>query len=114
MENHNGRPTGPVALSSAGPITFGPDGILFLADNAGATVFAVDLADAGAPAELAPLDLDDVDVRVGALLGCDPADIAIRDIAVHPVSGNVYLSVQRGRGELAQAVLVRIDRLDGA
>src|SRR6478752_4609653 len=109
MEN-NGRPAGPVGLSSAGPIAFGPDGILFLADNAGATVFAVELADAGVPAEAAPLDLDDVDLRVGALLGCDPADIVIRDLAVHPVSGTVYLSVQRGRGESAQAVLVRIER----
>ncbi len=30
-------------------------------------------------------------------------------MAVHPVSRNVYLSVQRGRGEGSQAVLVRID-----
>jgi hypothetical protein len=38
----------------------------------------------------------------------------IRDMAVHPRSHNVYLSVQRGHGEAAQAVLMRIDRLDGS
>ena len=66
IANHNGQSTGPVALSSAGPIAFGPDGILFLADNAGATVFAVELADPGAAAEVAPLDLDEVDAQVTA------------------------------------------------
>ena len=35
-------------------------------------------------------------------------------MAVHPRSHNVYLSVQRGRGDAAQPVLVRIDRLDGS
>jgi len=35
-------------------------------------------------------------------------------MAVHPRSGNVYLSVQRGRGAAAQAVLVRVDRPDGS
>jgi hypothetical protein len=113
MDN-DGLPLGTVTLRSAGPLAFGPAGILFLADSVGATVFAVDVADPGTPAGPTPLDVDDVDIRVGALLGCDAADIAIRDVAVHPVSGNVYLSVQRGRGDLAQAVLVRIDRVGGA
>ena len=42
-----GLEPGRVSLRSAGPITFGPAGILFLADNAAATVFAVDVADPG-------------------------------------------------------------------
>ena len=31
-------------LKSIGPITFGPDAILFVADNASATIYAIDLA----------------------------------------------------------------------
>ena len=58
--------------------------------------------------------MDNVDTRVGSRLGCEAADIVIADMAVHPVSGNVYLSVQRGHGDAGQAVLVRIDRLDGS
>lgn len=109
-----GLHSGTVDLRSAGPIAFGPDGILFLADNAGAKIFAVDVADARPQAGPAPLDLDDVDVRVGSLLGCDAGDIAIRDMAVHPVTHNVYLSVQRGRGDSGRAVLVRVAHADGA
>jgi hypothetical protein len=109
-----GLQVGRADIRSAGPITFGPDGILFLADNAAARVLAVDVADAGAAAGPEPFDVDDVDARVGSFLGCAAGDIVIRDMAVHPVSRNVYLSVQRGHGDAGQAVLVRIVRVDGA
>ena len=105
---------GKVDLRSAGPITFGPAGILFLADNAAATVFAVDVADPGPDGGSEPFDLADADARVGSFLGCEAADVAIKDMAVHPQSHHVYLSVQRGRGEAAQPLLVRISRLDGS
>jgi hypothetical protein len=101
-------------LRSAGPITFGPAGILFLADNVAAKVFAVDVADPGPVGGSEPFDLEDVDARVGSFLGCEPGDVAIKDMAVHPLTHSVYLSVQRGHGEAAQPVLVRIGRLEGA
>jgi len=109
-----GLEPGRVSLRSAGPITFGPAGILFLADNAAATVFAVDVADPGPAGGAEPFDLEDVDARVGSFLGCEPGDVVIKDMAVHPLSRNVYLSVQRGRGEAAQPVLIRISVADGA
>ncbi len=114
-----GLVVGDVELMTAGPITFGPAGILFLADNVSASVYAVDVADPGAapgsgPAAAAPLDLADVDLRVGSYLGCGPDDVMIRDLAVHPGSHAVYLSVQRGLGDSGRPVLVRIDHLDGS
>ncbi len=113
MSEH-GLQVGTAQVRSAGPITFGPAGILFLADNQTATVYAVDVGDLTSPAGSEPFDLDDVDARVASFLGCEVDDVIIRDMAVHPESRNVYLSVQRGHGEDAQAVLVRIDRLDGS
>jgi hypothetical protein len=77
-------------------------------------VFAVDVADPGPAGGSEPFDLEDVDARVGSFLGCEPGDLVIKDMAVHPLTHNVYLSVQRGHGEAAQPVLVRIDGLDGA
>ena len=43
------------------------------------------------------------------MLGTDPKQIAINDLAVNPRSGNVYLSVSRGRGPDAMPVIVRIN-----
>jgi hypothetical protein len=112
MSEYGLRP-GPADVQSAGPITFGPAGILFLADNGSATVFAVDVADPGRATGAEPFDLADVDARIGSYLGCEPGDVDIRDVAVHPVSHNVYLSVQRGHGEAGRAVLIRIGVPDG-
>jgi hypothetical protein len=108
-----GLEQGRVELRSAGAITFGPAEILFVADSVAATVFAVDVADPGLVDAAEPFDLADVDLRVGSFLGCEPGDITIKDMAVHPLSHNVYLSVQRGHGNAAEAVLVRISRADG-
>jgi hypothetical protein len=108
-----GLSVGSAEIGSAGPIAFGPDGILFLADNAAAKIFAVDVADPGEKSEAEPFDLENVDERVGSFLGCEADDVIIRDMAVHPSSHNVYLSVQRGHGDAGQSVLVRIDRVDG-
>jgi hypothetical protein len=109
-----GLQAGAVELGSAGPITFGPAGILFVADNAGAKIFAIDVQDPGSASESEPFDLADVDRHVGSYLGCAAGDVVIRDMAVEPTTHNIYLSVQRGRGDAGRAVLVRIDRLDGS
>ena len=36
-----------------------------------------------------PFDLENVDALVGSFLGCEPSDVVIRDLAVHPLSHNV-------------------------
>jgi hypothetical protein len=107
-----GLKTGNAELASAGPIAFGPDGILFLADSTAARVLAVEVGGTGAGAASEPFDMTNLDTRVASYLGCEEADVAIRDMAVHPGTQQVYLSVQRGRGEAATAVLLRIDPLD--
>jgi hypothetical protein len=109
-----GLRVGTADLRSAGPITFGPAGILFLADNVSAKVYAVDVADPGPEAGSEPFDVDNVDVRLASFLGCGTDDVVVRDMAVHPTSHNVYLSVQRGQGDAARPVLVRVDALDGS
>jgi hypothetical protein len=113
MSDFGLRP-GRAALRSAGPIAFGPAGILFLADNVAAKIFAVDVGDTGPEAGPEAFDVETIDGRVASFLGCDVGDLVIRDMAVHPRSHNVYLSVQRGGGDTGIAVLIRVDRLDGS
>ena len=109
-----GLQRGSVELRSAGPITFGPDGVLFVADNATATIHAIDVGASGAASGAEPFDLEHVDERVASYLGAAVGDVAIHDLAVHPATHEVYLSVQRGHGDDGRAVLLRIDGLDGS
>ena len=93
---------------SAGPIAFGPDGVLFLADTRGAAVFAVELRDKKSDATPRAIKVDAVNEKVADLLGTTPDKITITDLAVNPASGLAYLSVARGKGPDAAAVLVRV------
>ncbi len=94
-------------LKSAGPLAFGPDGVLFVADPQGAAIFAIDTGDnSGTPSRI---DVEGVGAKVAAMLGTTEREVMINDLAVNPSSGNVYLSVSRGRGPDAKPVLIRID-----
>jgi hypothetical protein len=95
-------------LKSAGPLAFGPSGILFVADPIGAAVFAIDVGEADSSAPVKDLSVEQIDVKVSALLGTSPKEIEIRDLAVQPGSGKAYLSVMRGLGPNAAAVIVRV------
>jgi hypothetical protein len=101
----NGLALGTPDLRSVGPLAFGPDGILFVADNVSASIFAIAVEDAGDGA--GPIEIDHLDTRLAALLGCARDDVVIRDLAIHPVSGAAYLSVMRGHGSDAVPLLVR-------
>jgi hypothetical protein len=102
-------------IRSIGPLTFGPDDTLFVADNGRAAIVAVDVADRSPAATSADaFDLDDLDVKLAAFLGCAPADVVVRDLEVHPRTHNVYLAVTRGAGDAAISLVVRIDRIDGS
>src|SRR6516165_4639665 len=58
-------------LKSAGPLAFGPEGILFVGDTTGAALFAIDTGDAAAAAEKRPIQVKDVAGKTAALLGTD-------------------------------------------
>jgi hypothetical protein len=108
MAEH-GLQVGSPGIESVGPITFGPDDILFVADNVTANIFAIDVADDGDAAAVDAFDLDDLDTKLAAFLGCSRDDVVIRDLAVHPRTHNIYVSVMRGKGSAAIPVIVKID-----
>jgi len=110
----DGFVVGDPGLRSIGALAFGPGDVLFVADSEGGKVVAVDVADPATEAASGPFDLADLDTTLATYLGCDVGDVAVRDLAVHPRTGNIYLSVMRGTGTAGQPVLVRIDRHDGS
>lgn len=83
-------------IKSMSKLTFGPDGILFLGDSRGASVYAFDFKDNERAGGNEALNLRDLDMQIGALLGKRREDILIHDMAVNPISQNVYLTVSYG------------------
>lgn len=106
-ETHNGMTVGSPELKSAGALAFGPGGVLFVGDSQSAAVFAIDVQDDAKDTGTEPIALEDLDRKIAGLLGITPDAVMVNDLAVHPVSQNVYLSVSRGRGNDAVPVLLR-------
>lgn len=101
--------TGAATFQSIGPLTFAADGLLFAADVQAATIYALDLgaaATGGAPGAKA---IPNIDRQIAALLGTDVRQISVTDLAVHPKTHNAFVSVMRGQGSGAKAVLLRVD-----
>jgi hypothetical protein len=97
------------ALQSIGPLTFGPDGVLFAADRTAATIYALELGDRAGGGSPGAVNVPAVDQKIAALLGTDPKELIVTDLAVHPKTRNAYIAVMRGTGSDARPVLVRID-----
>jgi hypothetical protein len=100
---------GKAELKSAGPLAFGPDGILFVGDPMGAAIYALDTADRKSVSAAGPVDIKGIDGKIAAMLGTAADQILINDLAVNPLSRKVYLSVSRGRGPDAIPVILRVD-----
>lgn len=101
-------PVGKAQLSSAGSLAFGPGGILFVGDSVGARIVAIDTEDTKASSS-AKINVQGVDAKIAALVGVTPDQIVIDDVKVNPLSKNVYLSLSRGRGPDAAALIARVD-----
>jgi hypothetical protein len=104
----SGMKAGKADLRSAGPLAFGPQGILFAGDSNGAAIFALDTGDTK-PGSSGSVSVKGVNEKVAAMLGTSADQILIEDMAVNPISKNTYLSVSRGRGPDAMAVILKVD-----
>jgi hypothetical protein len=107
--NTVGLQAGKATLKSAGPMAFGPDGVLFVGDSLGASIFALDPADTRSTKKAAPVEVKGLNEKVAAALGTTADQILINDVIVNPASKKVYLSVARGRGPEATPVILRTD-----
>jgi hypothetical protein len=104
----NSLTAGKADLKSAGAMTFGPEAILFVGDSTGGSIFALDTNDRTA-SQAKPADVVGINTKVAALLGTAADQILINDMAVNPISRKAYLSISRGTGPAATAVIVRVD-----
>jgi hypothetical protein len=75
--NVYGLKTGNVDLLSIGPIEFGPDGILFVADPQAATVYAIATGDARGDASKASHNIENLNRKITEALG---GQAQIRDL----------------------------------
>jgi hypothetical protein len=101
--------TGDPSLKSIGPLAFGPEGILFVADAKSAAIIAIATGDTRSSSSSSPVKVEKIDMKIAGLLGTTADQIQINDMVVNPVSHSVYLAVTRGNGPDAIPVLLKVD-----
>src|SRR5947207_8749288 len=100
---------GKADIKFAGALAFGPDGVLFVGDSLGSAVYALDTGDRTPARGPIEVDIKNIDGKIAAMLGASRDQILLNDIAVNPISKNIYVSLSRGRGPTADAVIVRVE-----
>ena len=85
-----GLKPGPVELQSAGPIAFGPDGVLIVGDAKAAAVYAIDTEDHAKAGKDVSLNVSGLSASITEKLRAK--SLSIVDMAGNPLSKNIYLS----------------------
>ena len=96
-------------LEALGALEFSPEGVLFAGDNISGAIHAFDLSTEIRTKDKFEINLYNVDAQVAAVLGTSQGNVQINDLAVHPKSGEVYLSVTRGHGIGALPALLKVN-----
>src|SRR5436309_15608046 len=102
----------PLHLRSIGVMSFGPDGILYVADSRAGAVYAIDLAESERDTSTSGIMVKAVDARIATALGVSKDEIRIHDMVAHPLSQSLYFSVTKGRGDAATPLIVRLTKRD--
>jgi len=93
------------ALKSIGPVSFGPGGLLLIAEPGAAAIVGVETGDTGALAKLGK-PIEDASALLAGALKTTADQIQIVDMAVNPVSGNIYFSVRNNAAKNVSVVVV--------
>ena len=87
--------TGGLKLQSLSSISFGPEGLLLVAEPGTASILAIQTGDTAATKAVLKKTVADVGGAIADGLGAKKEDITVKDLAVNPASGRIYLAVQR-------------------
>ncbi|MGB5820487.1 MAG: hypothetical protein WBG90_13465 [Saonia sp.] len=88
-----GFTVGDPEIASIDKLTFGPEGILFIGDSKKASIYALDTKDVQQKETADEINIEEFDKKIAASLGTSVENIKINDMAVNPISKNVYFSV---------------------
>lgn len=110
-------------LRSAGALAFDSANTLFVGDGKAGIVHAFGLADSQLTDQSAyelgraktfegRTIFENINAEIGAILGIPADAVQINDLVVHKPTGQIFLSVHRGLGPDADAIILRVNQGD--
>ena len=101
-----GMAEGAVPIKWAGSVAFGPDGILFVADSKSAAIHAIATWDVTSQELSKPIRVASLDRKLAALVGVTSEEILIQDMAVNPLSKNIYYQLRKKKASTTNQKIV--------
>ena len=97
-------------IKFAGALEFTEDGTLFVGDNYNGAVYAFKVPAEGSTTQISPSSIANIDTKIAELLGVGVGAIEINDMAVHPVSQDIYISITRIGNFASQPAIVKVSQ----
>lgn len=95
-------------LKFAGALEFSDKGTLFVGDNYNGAIYSFDMTAATAPAKINAVSITDIDTKMADALGVGSSAIEINDMAAHPVSGEIFISVSRVGSYASRPAILKV------
>lgn len=95
----NVAPKTPIPIGTMSVLAFSPAGVFFVGDTRSGSLFAIDLGPRATVAEVKPVEMLDVETKIAAMIGARADDVVVHDLAVDPLSKDIYLAISRNRGK---------------
>jgi hypothetical protein len=97
-------------IKFAGALEFTENGTLFVGDNHNGAIYAFEMPAEGEAAQVKPSTIANIDTKIAELLGVGAGAIQINDIAAHPISNDIYISVTRIGNFVSQPAIVTVSQ----
>lgn len=95
-------------IKFAGALEFSEDGTLFVGDNYNGAIYAFEMPAEASDAQIMPSSIANIDAKIAELLGVGTGALEINDMATHPVSNDIYISVTRIGNFAAQPAIIKV------
>lgn len=95
-------------IKFAGALEFADDGTLFVGDNHNGAIYAFEIPAEAGPEQIMPSSIANIDAKIAELLGVGKSAVELNDMASHPVSHDLYISVTRLGNSVSQPALIHV------
>ena len=95
-------------IKFAGALEFSDDGTLFVGDNFNGAIYAFEMPSEAGPEQIMPSSIANIDAKIAELLGVGIHAIELNDMASHPVSHDLYISVTRIGSSTSQPAVIQV------
>ena len=95
-------------MKFAGALTFADEGVLFVGDNHSGAIYAFEIPAVKPRGQTVPRSIRNIDAKIAELLGVRSGAVEINDLAVHPISKEIYISVTRIESFASQPAIVTV------